>query len=89
MEIFSMLCICEGLDEELAVDRAEGICNLLDANNDADVTEEEFVKGFMDNEDLLQDLTGESKENETIKERSLLPRFYVSAENRCTTQRRC
>ena len=61
---------------------------MLDANNDGHVTEEEFVKGCVEDDDLVQELTGETKENETVKERLLLPRNSVSDENRCTRQRR-
>ena len=88
VEMFSMLYLCEGLDESLAVERAEQVFNLLDANNDGDVTEEEFVNGCMDDDDLVKALTGESKEKKTIKERCLLPRNSISVENRFTTQRR-
>ena len=88
VEIFSMLYICEGLEESLAVERAEQVFNLLDSNNDGDVTEEEFVNGCLDDDDLVKELTGEAKEKKTIKERFLLPRNSVSVENRCTTKRR-
>ena len=59
-----MVYLCEGLDENLAVERAEQVFNLLDANNDGDVSEEKFVKGCMNYDDLVQELAGESKENE-------------------------
>ena len=37
---------------------------MLDANNDGDITEEEFMKGCMNYDDLVQELAGKSKENE-------------------------
>ena len=88
VEIFSMLYLCEGIDEKLAIVRAEKVFNLLDANNDGDVTEDEFVNGCLDDADLVQELAGKSKENLRKKKKILLPRYSVSVENRCTTQRR-
>ena len=88
VEIFSMLYLCEGIDEKLAVERAEKVFNLLDANNDGDVTEDEFVNGCLDDADLVRELAGKSKENLRNKKKSLLPRYSVSVENRCTTQKR-
>ena len=88
VEIFSMLYLCEGLNVELAVERAEQVFNLLDANNDGDITEDEFVKGCMEDDDLMQELAGKPKEEENIKQRLSLPRNSISVENRSTTRRR-
>ena len=83
-----MLYLCEGLDEELAVERAEQVFHMLDANNDGDVTEEEFIKGCMDDDNIVEELTGKSKEQKPNKQRSSLPRNSFSVETRSTTKRR-
>ena len=77
LEIFSMVYLCEGLDENLAVERAEQVFNLLDAKIDGDVTEEEFVKGCMNYDDLVQELAGESKENETTRKMFATKKFCL------------
>ena len=56
VEIFSMLYLSESLDENLAIERAEKVFHMLDADNDGDVTEEEFVNGCLEDEDLVKEL---------------------------------
>ena len=89
VEIFSTLYLSEGLDEDLAVDRAEHVFHMLDTDNDGDVTEEEFVNGCLEDNDLVKELTGKSSEpSESNKTRTSLPRNSVSVEKRSTTKRR-
>ena len=89
VEIFSMIYLIEGIDENLAVERAEQVFHMLDEDNDGDVTEEEFVKGCMEDDDLVKELTGKSKEHEeSNKGRCSLPRNSLSVERRSTTKRR-
>ena len=88
VEIFSTLYLCEGLDKDLAVERAEQVFNLLDANNDGDVTEDEFVQGCLEDDDLVEELTGKSNEEGKNKQRSSLPRNSISVERRSATKRR-
>ena len=64
VEIFTMLYLYEGLDKSSAVERAEQVFNMLDANNDGDVTEEEFVNGCINDDDLVHLLIGNSKEKD-------------------------
>ena len=88
VEIFTMLYLCEGLDEKLAVERAEKVFALLDTNHDGDISKDEFVNGCLNDDGLVQELTGKPTENFKKKSVKLIPRFSVSVENRCTTQRR-
>ena len=89
VEIFSTLYLSEGLDEDLAVDRAEHVFHMLDTDNDGDVTEEEFVNGCLEDKDLVKELTGKSSEpSEKRKARTSLPRNSESVEKRSTTKRR-
>jgi Ca2+-binding EF-hand superfamily protein len=43
----------EGLDQKIAVERAEQIFRSLDDNNDGDITEEDFVKGCMEDDEMV------------------------------------
>ena len=88
VEIFRMLYLCEGLDEKIAVERAEEVFTLLDSNHDGDITKDEFVNGCLNDDGLVQELTGEPNEHGQKKNRILIPRYSVSVENRCTTERR-
>ena len=89
VEIFSTLYLSEGLDEDLAVERAEHVLHMLDADNDGDVNEKEFVNRCMEDHDLVNDLTGKSSDHsESNKGRTSLPRNSVSVEKRSTTKRR-
>ena len=45
--LFATLYQNEGLDNKMAVDRAEKIFRNLDVNNDGDITEDEFVRGCL------------------------------------------
>ena len=45
--LFATLYQNEGLDNYMAVERAEKIFCNLDINNDGDITEEEFVRGCL------------------------------------------
>ena len=62
MELFGTLYISEGLDEELAVERAQKIFRFLDINNDGDITEDEFVRGCLQDEDLVELLSDKSSD---------------------------
>ena len=62
MELFGTLYISEGLDEELAVERAQKIFSFLDINNDGDITEDEFVRGCLQDEELVELLSDKSSD---------------------------
>ena len=47
IQVFAMIYENEGVDQKMAVDRAEQIFGNLDVNNDGDLTEEKFVKRCM------------------------------------------
>lgn len=53
IKVFATLYENEGLDEKIAVERAEKIFSSLDINNDGDITEEEFVRGCMEDEEIV------------------------------------
>ena len=57
VKVFATLYKNEGLDETVAVERAETVFGNLDINNDGDITEEEFVKGCMDDEEMVKMLS--------------------------------
>ena len=57
--VFATLYENEGLDKKLAIVRAEHIFINLDVNNDGDISEEEFVKGCMEDEELVAVLKNE------------------------------
>ena len=57
VKVFATLYKNEGLDETVAVERAETVFGNLDINNDGDVTEEEFVKGCMEDEEMVKMLS--------------------------------
>ena len=54
VKVFATLYKNEGLDETVAVERAESVFGNLDINNDGDITEEEFVKGCMEDEEMVR-----------------------------------
>ena len=62
VELFGTLYLNEGLEEDLATERAEKIFSLLDINNDGDITEDEFVKGCLQDEELVELLSDKSSE---------------------------
>jgi len=62
MEMFGTLYLNEGLDEELAVERAQKIFSFLDINNDGDITEDEFVRGCLQDEELVALLSDKSSD---------------------------
>ena len=62
VELFGTLYLNEGLEEDLATERAEKIFSLLDINNDGDITEDEFVRGCLQDEDLVELLSDKSSE---------------------------
>ena len=66
VELFGTLYINEGLEKDLAVDRAMAIFSTLDVNNDGDVTEEEFVRGWLDDEDLVNALSDKSSDHPLV-----------------------
>ena len=53
IQVFATLYENEGLDQNMAVARAEQVFGSLDINNDGDITEEEFVKGCLEDEDMV------------------------------------
>ena len=60
IQVFATLYENEGLDEKIAVERAEKIFSSLDINNDGDISEEEFVKGCMEDEEMVKMLSESS-----------------------------
>jgi len=62
MELFGTLYLNEGLEEELATERAEKIFSMLDVNNDGDITEDEFVRGCLQDEELVELLSDKTSE---------------------------
>ena len=62
VELFGTLYLNEGLEKDLAVDRAMKIFATLDINNDGDVTEDEFVRGCLEDEDLVKALGDKSSD---------------------------
>ena len=53
IQVFATLYENEGLDQNMAVARAEQVFGSLDINNDGDITEEEFVNGCLEDEDMV------------------------------------
>ena len=47
-----------------ATERAHSIFGNLDLNGDGKISEEEFVKGCMEDEDLVETLSGENNDSE-------------------------
>ena len=78
----------------LAVDRAQELFSKLDADNDGDITEEEFLSACLEDESLSSSLgtklafSGPDPKEEDKEDREGVPRFSLSAENRVTTKRR-
>ena len=60
MEVFGTLYLNEGVDEELATERALKIFGFLDINNDGDVSQEEFIRGCLQDEELVDALSDKS-----------------------------
>jgi Ca2+-binding EF-hand superfamily protein len=67
IQVFATLYENEGVDQKMAVDRAEQIFGSLDVNNDGDITEEEFVKGCMEDEEMVKLLSDTSAEAPLVK----------------------
>ena len=53
---FPLLCLCL---QSIATERAHSIFGNLDLDGDGEITEEEFVKGCMDDSDFVETLSGE------------------------------
>jgi len=62
VELFGTLYLNEGLEMDAAVERAMAIFATLDVDNDGDVTEDEFVRGCLEDEDLVRALSDKSSE---------------------------
>ena len=62
MEVFGTLYLNEGVSEQLAIDRAQRIFSCLDINNDGEISEGEFVRGCLEDEDLVRALMDPSLE---------------------------
>ena len=60
VQVFGTLYQSEGLEHGMAVERAERIFGALDIDNDGDITEEEFVKGCMADEEMVKVLMDEN-----------------------------
>ena len=54
MELFGTLYLHEGLDPKKAVNRALHVFSVLDVDNDLNITEEEFIKGCMKDEEMVK-----------------------------------
>ena len=68
IQVFATLYEHEGLDQKMAVERAETIFGNLDVNNDGDITELEFVKGCMEDEEMVQLLSDSSADAPLVKD---------------------
>lgn len=88
VELFGTLYLNEGLEKDLAVDRAMAIFSTLDVNNDGDVTEDEFVRGCLEDEDLVRALSDKSSEPPLVVQLSAdsTPRGMASLEMAITSQ---
>ena len=51
----------------MASERAHAIFGNLDLDGNGEITEEEFIKGCMDDEDLVKTLKGEMEEEEDVR----------------------
>ena len=67
IQVFATLYENEGLDEKIAVERSEKIFSSLDVNNDGDITEEEFVKGCLEDDEMRKMLSDSSTEGTKTK----------------------
>ena len=78
----------------LAVDRAQELFSKLDADNDGDITEAEFLRACLEDESLTSSLvtslafSGLERKEEDKEGKERIPRFSLAAENRVTTKRR-
>ena len=83
IQVFATLYAHEGLDQKMAVERAETIFGNLDINNDGDITEDEFVKGCMEDEEMVQLLSDSSAEAPLVKDISACttPTGMITLEN--------
>ena len=66
MEVFGTLYLNEGVTEELAIDRAQKIFSFLDVNNDGDISEEEFVRGCLQDEELVRALVTDTSPSSPV-----------------------
>ena len=62
VEVFSTLYHHEGINEDLAIERAQKIFFALDFNQDGDISMDEFIKGCLEDEELVNDLNDNSLE---------------------------
>ena len=83
VEVFSSLYITEGLDQDAAVDRAEEIFSALDEDLDGEVSCEEFVRGCLEDRQLVAEMLGGEEEEEALGVRG-----SQSVEGRNTTKNR-
>ena len=70
MEVFGTLYLNEGLDQEIAAERALKIFSFLDINNDGDVSQEEFIRGCLQDEELYAALSDKSMDPPLVVETS-------------------
>ena len=68
IQVFATLYESEGVDQKMAVVRAEQVFCSLDVNNDGDITEEEFVKGCLEDEDMVKLLSENCTEAPLVKD---------------------
>lgn len=62
IEVFSTLYHNEGINEDLAIERAQKIFFALDFNHDGYISMDEFIKGCLEDEELVNDLNDKSLE---------------------------
>ena len=74
VEVFGTLYLNEGVDEQLAIDRANKIFSFLDIDNDGDISEQECVKGCLKDEELVMLLSDVSMDPPLL----VTPRDIVS-----------
>ena len=79
----------------MAVERGEKLFSMFDMDNDGDITEEEFLRVCLEDEEMVTILgtktgmeNGEKKEEDKGKWNPDNPRLSQSAEFRNTTKRR-
>ena len=53
VELFGTLYLHEGLDTQKVVQRALAVFSVLDVDNDLNISEEEFIKGCMKDEQMI------------------------------------
>ena len=72
VDIIGILYEMEGVGKECADERAHGIFEKLDFNGDGHLDEDEFVKGCLDDDDLVRLLNAGGIDPEDLNEEDVL-----------------